>query len=341
MTYNCSPEKLHIELSKKLKPSLAWHKGTCVFSHAEEGKKKLIELLGLDTFEKCEPDIKIVKEELLNGSKHIHFLVQTEIGYYANCHLLFPKGYNEGKLPLLTCLQGHVSGAHLGLGIRKYDYDDAYIKNERVDFCIQAIERGFIALAIEQRGFGENGGEADTGHTRCAHASMGAILLGRCLIGERVWDVMRVLDAVLSYFGDKITLDGSVLIGMSGGGTATYYTACLDDRFSVYVPSVSLCSFSESIIERNHCTCNYVPKIAKYFDMGDMATMIAPKKLVIVSGTYDKWFPIDGAIKEYRKIEQIYKAIEKEDNCRLVQCEGDHRFYYEAWDTIMSLLKNQ
>ncbi|MBQ7353830.1 MAG: hypothetical protein IJW54_07520 [Clostridia bacterium] len=336
--YNCIPEKLHLEQSKKIKPELCWNRGDDISLHREKCKEKLKELLGFDTFEKCEPDIKIVKEEILNGSKHIHFLVQTEIGYYANCHLLFPKEYNGDKLPLCVCLQGHVSGAHLGLGIRKYDYDEAYITNERVDFCVQAIERGFIALAIEQRGFGENGGEADTGHTRCVHASMGAILLGRCLIGERVWDVMRVLDATLEHF-DNITLDGSLLIGMSGGGTATYYTACLEDRFSAYAPSVALCSFSDSIIRINHCACNYVPKIAKYFDMGDLAIMIAPKKLIIVSGTEDKWFPYEGAVKEYQKIEQIYKALGKSDCCSLVTGIGDHRYYTEAWGAIMKMLK--
>ena len=336
--YNCIPEKLHIDLADKIKPSLAWDESIDVLAHQRSAREKLKELLGLDTFEKCDPDIKIVKEEILDERTHIHFLVQTEIGYFANCHLLFPKGYNGDTLPLCLCLQGHVSGAHLGLGIRKYDYDDAYISNEKVDFLVQAVNRGFIGLAVEQRGFGENGGEPDTGHTRCAHASMGAILLGRSLIGERVWDVMRVLDAVLEHFSN-ITLEGSVLIGMSGGGTATYYTACLEDRFSVYVPSVALCSFKASIVEKEHCVCNYVPKIARYFDMGDLATMIAPKKLIIVSGTEDKWFPYEGALREYRKIEKIYASVKKPENCHLVTGIGDHRYYTEAWDTVMKMLK--
>lgn len=333
--YNQSPEKLHIELSKKVKPSLAWNKGDLVFSHAEKSREKLSELLGLDTFENCEPDFKVICEDYIDEKKHIHFLVQTETGYYANCHLLFPKDYTGKRLPLCVALQGHVSGAHLGLGIKKFDYDSSYIENDKVDFLSQAVERGFIGLGIEQRGFGQNGGDTKNGHTRCAHASMGAILLGRTLIGERVWDTMRVSDFVFEHFKENVTENGSILMGMSGGGTATYYTACLYDRFDTYVPAVCLCSFRESIIEIEHCVCNYIPNIAKYFDMGDLSTMIAPKRLIIVSGTEDRWFPYKSAKGEYEKIEEIYKSIGKQDLCTLVTGIGDHRYFLEAWAEIL------
>ena len=84
------------------------------------------------------------------------------------------------------------------------------------------------------------------------------------------------IDAVIESFGDIVTMKGSILMGESGGGTATYYTACIDDRFELYVPIVALCTYEESIMAISHCTCNYIPGIAKYFDMGDLAILIAP-----------------------------------------------------------------
>ena len=75
--------------------------------------------------------------------------------------------------------------------------------------------------------------------------------------------------------------------------------------------------------------------------MGDLAVLIAPKKLIVVSGLYDKWFPIDGAKKAYDQIEQIYKAQNAENNCAMIIGEYDHRSYpEETWAQIHKMLNN-
>ncbi len=336
---NFIPNEVHKSIIKNIVPGMRWDFNSDFSTHKEKCKEKLIKLLGINEIKPTSRDIKILKEEILNNQKHIHLAIKTEENYYANCHLLFPKGYKGEKLPLCVCLQGHVSGAHLGLGIEKFPYDEVYLRDEGVDFCLQATSRGHIALAIEQRGFGENGGDLKTGATICQHPALTAILTGRTLVGERVWDVQRVLDSVLEKYSDIITMEKSVLVGMSGGGTTTYYTACLDDRFDIYVPGVALCSYYDSIVEISHCICNYIPNIAKYFDMGDLGVLIAPKKLVVVSGTEDKWFPIEGAKREFARIEKIYESQGAQGKCTHVICQGGHSFYpNEAWQKIGELL---
>ncbi len=332
---NFLPNEIHKKIIKNTIPSMRWDFKSDFSAHKKKCKEKLIQLLGINEIIETDKDVKILKEETLNGQRYVKLAVKTEEDYYASCHLLFPKNYSGGRLPLCVCLQGHVSGAHLGLGIEKFPYDDVYLQNEGVDFCIQATNRGYIALAIEQRGFGENGGDTKTGGTNCLHPALTAILTGRTLVGERVWDVQRVLDSVLEQFSDIVTMENSVLIGMSGGGTATYYVACLDDRFDTYVPGVALCSFYDSIAEISHCACNYVPNMTKHFDMGDLAVLIAPKRLIVVSGTEDKWFPIDGAKREFERIKKIYEAQNATDKCIHVICKGGHSFYpNEAWQEI-------
>ncbi|MBQ7921404.1 MAG: alpha/beta hydrolase, partial [Clostridia bacterium] len=160
------------------------------------------------------------------------------------------------------------------------------------------------------------------------------------LIGERVWDVSRILDVVEEKFSDIATLEGSVCVGNSGGGTATYYIACLEDRFSAYMPSCALCSFRDSIIAMQHCICNYVPGIGKYFEMGDLAMMIAPKKLVVVSGLHDNGcFPIHGAKAAFEIVQKCYKAAGAPDNCVQVIGEEGHRFYADAaWPVMHAML---
>ena len=333
-----STEK-HKELLKNVVPALRWNGEEPLEKHREACEKKLKALLGIDTFEKCEDELQIIGEGEIGGNRHIHFVVQTEKDYFVNCHLLLPKDKTAEPLPLCVALEGHVSGAHVAIGAVKFPYDEVYISHD-VDFCVQAVKRGFAGLAIEQRGFGQNGGNLENGATDCHHAAMGAILLGRTLIAERVWDVQRVLDAVLKHFGDIVTMNGSILMGESGGGTATYYTACLEHRFDLYVPIVALCTFKHSIIDISHCTCNYIPNIAKYFDMGDLAILIAPKRILVFSTTNDEWFPLVGAKEAYGELERIYKAFSAEDKCKMLIAEGGHRFFAEqAWERMLELLE--
>ena len=93
------------------------------------------------------------------------------------------------------------------------------------------------------------------------------------------------------------------------------------------------------LMNSHHCTCNYVPRIARYFDMGDLAVMIAPKKLVVVSGERDPIFPLHGVREVYGVIETLYQASGVPDSCALVVGDGEHRFYADAaWPVMKALL---
>lgn len=333
---NFLPLEHHKILANEMKPALRWDGESDINALREESRAKLWELLGMDAFALCEPIFEIAEEDELHGAKHIHFTLQTEEGYFTHCDLLLPKE-QKGKLPLCATLQGHSKGAHISLGLPKYPGDEATISGGDRDFCVRAIKEGFAALAIEQRGFGLNGG-TEKGPA-CERPVMTAMLLGRTVIGERVWDVMRVVDAIEAHFGDLITMEGSVLMGNSGGGTATYYTACLEHRFDGFIPSCAVCTYKDSIVAMHHCTCNYVPRIAKYFDMGDLAVMIAPKKLVVVCGKDDNIFPLHGVNETFEIIKKLYAGSGAADNCALVVGYEGHRFYAnEAWPVMNDLL---
>lgn len=333
---NTLPLNHHIELAKKA-PLLRYDGISDFEKHREECVIKLRELLGMDEFEKCDPVFEITEDGELDGNKHIHFVLQTEEGYYTHCDLLLPKE-QAGPLPLCVCLQGHSKGAHISLGQPIYPGDEETIKGGDRDFAVRAVKEGYAALAIEQRGFGKCGGTKNG--PECGRPVMTGLLLGRTLIGERIWDISRVLDAVEAHFSDVATTKGSVLMGNSGGGTATIYAACIEHRFDGYMPSCAFSTYLDSIIMMHHCPCNYIPGIAKYFDMGDLAIMIAPKKLVIVSGKDDNIFPIDGAKKMFDIVKQLYTTAGVPENCAHVIGNGGHRFYADdGWTKMKELLK--
>ena len=117
------------------------------------------------------------------------------------------------------------------------------------------------------------------------------------------------------------------LMGNSGGGTITIYASALEERIGAAMPSCAFCGYKESIGAQRHCTCNYVPGIMKWFDMGDLTGLIAPRPLVVVNGKDDSIFPLDSANREFGVAESLYKAADAETMCRHVVGSEGHRFY--------------
>lgn len=319
------PSLLAAEYMRKNTPIMRYNDGDNFAKWQSEAREKLYELLGLDMFVKCESEFEVEYEKEFDEFREIRFSFQSEEGYYIPCHLLIPNGAKE-KTPVFVCLQGHSSGMHISLGRPKYEGDEKSISGGDRDFAIRAVKEGFCAVTVEQRYMGERGGNgAETG---CASqgTALASLLIGRTAIGERVWDTMRAIDVLIEKF-PIIDESNIMCMGNSGGGTTTYYVSCIDERIKLSMPSCSVCTYKDSIAAMHHCCCNYIPNIAKYFDMGDLGGLLAPRKLIVVAGKEDPIFPIEGVMESYEIIERMYKAAGAENNVKLVIGDGGHRFY--------------
>jgi hypothetical protein len=73
--------------------------------------------------------------------------------------------------------------------------------------------------------------------------------------------------------------------------------------------------------------CNHIPSIRKYFEMGDLAGLIAPRRLIIAAGAEDQIFPIDGTRAAFDTAKRLYTAAGVSENCRLVIGDGGHLNY--------------
>lgn len=329
----------HEKLIKSIRPTLSYNESCDYNAWRESVKEKLIELLG-DMPEKVEANIRVEWEKEHDTFTEKRIIFTTEEYVDIPCHLWLPKKAKT-PCPVVICLQGHSSGMHISMGRSIYDGDDELIQGGDRDFAIQIINQGYAALVMEQRGFGERKSDAvllkqPGALTTCWHPAMTAIMMGRTLIGERVWDISRAIDMLETL--PEIDSDKIAVMGNSGGGTATYYAACMDERIKIVMPSCSVCTFERSIVTKRHCTCNYIPNIAKYLDMGDLACLIAPRPLIVVAGTEDNGFYIDGVKKAFHTIDRIYKKADAEGNCHLVVGNGGHRFYADiSWPVFKKL----
>lgn len=321
------------KLIQKVIPAMAY--GGQGESWKLEAREKLAALLGMEKFQKVAPHLQVEYEEKIDGATELRFTYASEEGYRVPCHLLLPDGIE--KPPVIICLQGHSKGMHISLGRPKYDGDEISIQGGDRDFCVRAVKEGFAAIALEQRNFGECGGDEKGPH--CLESSMTALLMGRTTIGERVWDVQRLIDVLEESFADKVDTSCVCCMGNSGGGTATAYIAALEDRVKLAMPSCAMCTYKDSIGAMYHCTCNYLPHIAEYFDMGDLMAMAYPKCFVQVSGVEDSIFPIFAAREVFAKGKKMYEDMGVGERCVLVEGNGGHRFYADdAWPFVHKLL---
>lgn len=253
------------------------------------------------------------------------------------------KSGNRTPKPTIICLQGHTSGAHISLGEERFAQDHGDITAGK-DYALQAARRGYNAFVLEQRNFGERMDSREPSRRqhydyenpftdeRCRHQAMVAILVGRTVLGERVLDVQRAVDLLNTH--PDVLPDRIYCMGNSGGGTTAFYATCLEPRIAGVMPSCSFAPYASTIGTIDHCSDNYLPGALKWFDMPDLALLIAPRPMVVIAGKKDPIFPLNAITEAYTQAAQIYQEQNATEHLAFhVGAEG-HTFYPEAWQSF-------
>lgn len=343
-TLALSPSRVHQHLMKQTKPRLGFDPATSgldVAAWQAQLRAAFAEALGMGQLpqEPCDLNVRTlctIDHELGTIEK---LAFTSEAGADVLAYLCLPKTPRATPTPVFICLQGHSTGMHNSIGRALADEDTVIeVRGDR-DFGLGCMARGIAALCIEQRGFGERR-EAEhgvtTGRTTCGCAVSHALMLGRTLACERIYDTQRGIDLLheLCDARDDLSLDFDHLglMGNSGGGTITLFTAALDDRIKLAMPSCYFCTWAASIMSLYHCPDNHVPGAFLLCENADVAGLIAPRPMVIVNGETDDIFPIDAAREAFVDLKKIYDAAGAADRVHHVIGNGGHRFYADdAW----------
>lgn len=309
-------------------PAKRYREGEPFSQWQAQTRDTLRRCLGLDRIRMPDRiEVQVAWSKPQDGFTEIRFQIQTEPGFWVPGHLWLPDG--DGKLPLMICLQGHSTGMHISMGRTLYERD--VIAGDR-DFAVQAVARGYAALTLEQPGFGELGGTENG--PDCTAAAQAALLIGRTLLGQRVHNVMCAITAA-SQLSQRIDLSDVSVMGNSGGGTTSFYSACMDERIGMAIVSCAFCTYRHSIAGMRHCACNYLPGIRLDYEMGDLAGLIAPRRLLIVAGREDQIFPLNGVHESMAQAEPLFEAAGAPQNIRLTVGGEGHRFYAaQAWEVV-------
>jgi hypothetical protein len=137
----------------------------------------------------------IVSRADLDGYTREEIRFSSREGLHVFAYFLVPEE-TETPLPTLLCLQGHGYGVNAVAGLDEKGQplsEPDYHNN----FALQAVQRGYSALAIEILGFGRRN---DSSHnpapneTSCQTLSCAALMLGQSMAGWRVYDAIRAID---------------------------------------------------------------------------------------------------------------------------------------------------
>jgi dienelactone hydrolase len=285
------------------------------------------------------PGVTLGPAESVDGYTRQRGILQAEPDWSVPFWFLRPQ--SGGPHPVALFPHGHyaANGLDFACGLAASEEDRRRIAEEDRDVAVQAVRRGFAALAPATRGF-LPACVPDIakrhGASNCRSHAMHALLAGRTAVAERLWDLQRLLDWAVTAPG----LDPSrvLMMGNSGGGTTTLYAAACDERISVAVASCSFCPLASRDGHIHHCDCNAVPGILRFGEFWDVAGLIAPRRLLVVHGRQDPLFPareIERAVAELRRIFDAAAAAAAPSLCH-AWGEGGHRFYAALmWPFVM------
>ena len=151
--------------------------------------------------------------------------------------------------------------------------------------------------------------------------------------------MMRLIDWASNL--PEVKSDSLLMMGNSGGGVITMYTAACDERISTAVAS---CSFSVIASEQGrifHCDCCAIPGILRWGDLYDVCGLIAPRRFLAVNGIKDQLHSEKDIKRSIDRVQRIYQFAGVSHNFQHRWGDEGHRFYKELmWPIVCQELWN-
>lgn len=257
-------------------------------------RARLFDLLGLSLMDRVPIEVReLNRVQIAGGIVRTHAMLRVERDVWMPFYLLepqVPKLDEQGFKRCYICPHGHQgAGAASVAGVTGVPAVDDAVRKFNYDYGLRLARMGYVTVCPDARGWGyrrdwKGQGDDENSFLRgtCLNQARMAEPLGLTVAGLNAWDNMRLID-YLEARGD-IAMDDLGCFGFSGGGYMTLYLAALDPRVRKAFVSGYLYGVDDSLLHLNgNCSCNYVPGLWRLLDMGDIASLVAPRPLLVQS----------------------------------------------------------
>jgi dienelactone hydrolase len=180
-----------------------------------------------------------------------------------------------------------------------------------------------------------------------ARASQSEQLVGRTIYaagftwpGVMFWDDVRTVDYLLTRQDVDPRRIGCV--GLSVGGLRSCHLAALDERIRAAVVVGWMASFPAQLQKKVRNTIGHtkvVPGLYQHLDYPDVASLAMPTPLLVINGTKDGLFDLDGVKASFAKLNAAYSKAGAPDHCRTRFYETPHEFNAEMQTEAWAWLK--
>jgi dienelactone hydrolase len=275
---------------------------------------------------------QLLAEWIHDGLRKQRWLIDVGRHLSAVCQVNYPGGLARGeKRPAILCWHGHGNlGKEPVMGNDSSSALRAEISDHNYNYGHQMARAGFVTFAIDWMGKGEHTEENKPNHRAgiggrdwCNIYYLHATMLGMTPISMNVTHGMAATDFACTL----PHVDGRRLgvMGLSGGGTMTLWSALCDKRFK----AAEIICYSDlwahfGFRDINYCGMQVSPGLYKLVDLPDLQGLLAPMPLLIDIGANDTCFLVDTAMACYRKLKRIYRAAGASDRLELDFFAGEH-----------------
>jgi dienelactone hydrolase len=316
-------------------------------------REKILELL---LYRPAEVDPQPEVLERVDRGDHLRekVLFSTSPHFRVPAYVLIPKGLQQ-PAPAIVDLHSH--GGMFLFGKEKVvdlgDNHSAMTAYHEQNYdsrptATALVRRGYVVITIDAFMFGERRTmlDADLHHgwdrsryslEDVAHLNQqcrrkettlakALAFAGLTWPGLVFWDDTRTVD----YLVTRPEVDPRRIgcLGISMGGYRAIYLSALDDRIAAGC-IVGFMSTVKSMIQAHldtHPWVHYLPGLHRFLDLPDVASLAAPRPLLVQQCSQDRLFPPHGMEKAVEKIAAVYKKVGVRDRFVARFYDAPHRF---------------
>jgi len=157
--------------------------------------------------------------------------------------------------------------------------------------------------------------------------------------GVMFWDDVRTVDYLLTR--PEVDKKRVGCVGLSVGGLRSCHLAALDERIKAAVVVGWMASFPRQLRRHVRNTIGHtkvVPGLYRYLDYPDIGSLAMPSALLVINGSKDGLFDLDGVHASFDKLNACYKKAGAPEKCRTRLYDTPHEFnaemQAEAWEWL-------
>ena len=200
----------------------------------------------------------------------------------------------------------------------------------------ELAQRGYVVIAIDSPGWGDR-------YEQQQALASNYFNLGRSLAGEVAYEDLRTVDFLSTL--KEVDNKRIGVLGFSMGGFRAWQLAALSDKVAA-TAAISwfgtwngLMQPGNNVLRGQSAFYMLHPGLAGHLDIPDIASIAAPRPMLIYSGGQDKLFPAAAVNDAFAKVHNVWASQNAQDKLETrTWPELGHVFYQEQQDEVFPWL---